>query len=667
MNAPFQIKPKINYCVTVDDANRAIDEVIRDAYSGAVAIDIETAAVPEEVDRLDRLRRRLAIAKCERAAWNKTGAPASQIAAKKAEITELAAQAANADGAALDPYRARIRLLQLYGGGRRAAVVDLFRTGTVILQRLNDMVLVAHNAAFELSFLEHHGIFPAEMHCTMQACRLTLGEKQMSLADAAQTYLDVELDKTSQSSDWSAEHLTLAQIEYASRDAVVCWRIFNRVMPALGAQESAYELQMKALLAVVRMQLRGFRLDTEAHARMIADLRQVRIAAMAEYAQKCRDASHDKLAGAVPSTPNEKRALLESLLTQAELEGWTRTERAGHLSTRRADMRVAAHYPPIVALTEIATIDKLLTSFGDTLSAKLSPITGRIHASYRVAGTASGRASCSGPNLQQIPRDKRFRSLFVPDPRNVLVVADYASMELRAAAHISGDPAMTQAFERGDDMHRITAGKMSGKAPEDVTDDERSAAKRVNFGAIYGMGGKGLVRSVWDAYGVAMMETEANLWLAAFAEAYPVFARWRRQHADRCDQRQFIVIGRDAAVGVGRLYPLSRLPFGKSPYTVSCNLPVQGACADASMLALAAIDELLFEHGIYGGPVAWLHDEIILEVPTEHAVKAAELLVKAMRDAFAETFPGAPFNGLVEANSGLNWAAAKDAKEKKAA
>ena len=78
------------------------------------------------------------------------------------------------------------------------------------------------------------------------------------------------------------------------------------------------------------------------------------------------------------------------------------------------------------------------------------------------------------------------------------------------------------------------------------------------------------------------------------------------------------------------------------------------------MLALAAIDDLLFEHGIDGGPVAWLHDEIVLEVPTEHAVKAAELLVKAMLDAFAETFPGAPLNGLVEANSGLNWAAAKE-------
>jgi DNA polymerase I len=659
VNAP-QLKPKINYCVIVDDANRAIDEVIRDAHGGAVAVDIETAPIPEEVVRLDCLRRRLAVAKGELAAWKKTGAPSSQIAAKKGEITALAAQAACADQAALDPHRAHIRLLQLYGGGRRVAVIDLFRTGTAILQRLSDMVLVAHNAAFDFSFLEYHGIAPAEMHCTMQACRLTLGEHQTALANASATYLDIELEKISQSSDWSAEHLTLAQIEYAARDAVVCWHIFNRVMPALGAQEPAYEIQMTAIPAVMRMQLRGFRLDTAAHHKLIEDLRDERFAIMAEYAKVCIDCGHLALAGTpVPATPAKKTDLLQTLLTKAELDGWARTEKSGALSTKRSDLRRAAHYPPIAALSKLAAIDKLLTSFGDRLAAKVSPVTGRVHASYKVAGTASGRASCSAPNLQQMPRDKRFRARFVAGPGNVLIVADYSSMELRAAANLSGDLAMTAAFERGDDLHRITAAKMTGKTPDDVTDEERSAAKRVNFGAAYGMGVSGLVKSVWDAYGMVLSQAEATLWLDAFASTFPIFARWRREHADRCEEHRCIVIGKNAAKGFGRFYPLSRLPFGKSPYTVSCNLPIQGACADASMLALAAIDDLLFDHGIYGGPVAWLHDEIVLEVPAEHAVRAAELLTKAMTDAFAETFPGAPLRDLVKAHIGADWAAAK--------
>ena len=203
-------------------------------------------------------------------------------------------------------------------------------------------------------------------------------------------------------------------------------------------------------------------------------------------------------------------------------------------------------------------------------------------------------------------------------------------MELRAAAHISGDPAMTQAFERGDDMHRITAGKMSGKAPEDVTDDERNAAKRVNFGAIYGMGGKGLVRSVWDAYGVAMMETEANLWLAAFAEAYPVFARWRRQHADRCDQRHFIVIGQTRPAVSGDFTRCRAFLSVSRPTPFPAIFRSRARVLTLSMLALAAVDDSLFEEGVDGGPVAWLHDEIVLEVPIEDSAPAGALLEKAM-------------------------------------
>ena len=132
---------------------------------------------------------------------------------------------------------------------------------------------------------------------------------------------------------------------------------------------------------------------------------------------------------------------------------------------------------------------------------------------------------------------------------------------------------------------------MTGKGPGDVTDEERSAAKRVNFGAVYGMGAPGLVKSAWEAYGTVLTQAEATRWLEAFASAFPTFAKWRRDHAARCEERRCIVIGRDAARGVGRFFPLSRLAEGKSSYTRACNLPIQGACADASMLALANVDD----------------------------------------------------------------------------
>ena len=118
-------------------------------------------------------------------------------------------------------------------------------------------------------------------------------------------------------------------------------------------------------------------------------------------------------------------------------------------------------------------------------------------------------------------------------------------------------------------------------------------------------------------------------------------------------------MGKDAGKGVGRIFPFSRLRPGKRGYTESCNYPVQGACADSSMLALEAIDQLLFEHGIDGGPVIWMHDEIVLEVPEADALKAKELLEKAMTDAFAETFPGAPLTAWSRRRSATTWSDVK--------
>jgi DNA polymerase-1 len=518
----------------------------------------------------------------------------------------------------------------------------------------------AHNAAFELSFLETAGVEPGEIHCTLQACRLTLGDHATSLADAAKEYLDVELNKAPQRSDWGAAHLTKDQLEYAARDAVVTWHLSEKVLRALGDQALAYEIQITAVPAAIRMELRGFRLDGDAHAKLMNDLAKERIAVSEAYAMACAESGHDDLAKApVPSTPGQKIGVLEAFLTSDELDRWKRTEKAGTLSTRRSDLLRAAHYPPIDALVKLSSIDKLLTTFGPTFTAFISPVTGRIHARYRVAGTASGRASCAGPNLQQVPRDLRFRALFKPDTGNVLIVADYGSMELRAAAHISGDVIMTAAFEEGQDLHQITAARMVGKAPEEVTAEERSAAKAVNFGACYGLGAKGLVASAWEGFGIVIDDREAARWLGAFEATYPRFTRWRREHADRCEKKRRIVIGRDAATGIGRFYPKSRLPDRASFYTRACNLPVQGACADASMLALAGIDRLLFQGGIDGGPVAWLHDEIVMEVAVEHADRAAVLLRQTMVDAFAETFPGAPTNGLVKPHIGLSWGDAK--------
>ena len=274
MNVTVSLKPAIIYCVTASDADRAIDEVLADAGGDhPIAIDMETAAMAEEAERLKSLRQKLALAQAGLTLLLKKGED-DLIPAKKVEIVGLKAQVAFAETAALDPHRARIRLVQLYRG-KRVAVIDLFKTGTAVLRRLDGLTLLAHNAAFEFSFLEHHGVQPAEMHCTMQACRLTLGEKRSGLADAAVTYLGVELDKTHQNSDWSARN------PLRHPDRICCPRC-RRLLEHLPRRYADAPRPVgglrnpdAAIPAAARMRLRGFRLDTDAHARMIAELRQV--------------------------------------------------------------------------------------------------------------------------------------------------------------------------------------------------------------------------------------------------------------------------------------------------------------------------------------------------------------------------------------------------------
>jgi DNA polymerase-1 len=649
--------PVIAYCAAPEEALALVNEVIRDAASRPVALDIETAPTAAEADRLKTLMIELATVKGRLKAATKTKTPVPEL---QAEAKLLEARVKYTRSAALDPHRSRIRLIQLYGGRRRIAVLDLFRAGQQVLKLLNGVNVVAHNAAFELAHLEARGVELGEVHCTMQAARLTLGERAMRLEDAVGAYLDLELAKDLQTSDWSARSLTQAQLEYAALDAVMAWRIAERIFPALGPQTPAYEIQVAATPAAARMKNRGFRLDLEAHKTLMTSLKAQRVEACEAYKSACVDAGQPNLAAKVPATPAEKRAALEAILTSEELERWKRTPRSSALSTARSDLKRAINYPPIRALVELSRIEKTLTAFGPTLAALVSPVTGRIHADYLIAATASGRAACSKPNLQQTPRDKAFRALFKAAEGMRLVGADYSSMELRAAAHISRDHRMTEAFLNGKDLHRLTAAAISGRRPEDVSDEERRAAKPVNFGAAYGMGPNGLIATAWDEYDIVIGEVEAREWLEAFARSYPAFMRWRRMHAAQCEMQGRIVIGKNASRGIGRFYPLSRLPADKNVYTRACNLPVQGLCADCSMLALTAIDHLLFEQRIDGGPVAWLHDEIIVEVPEADAGQAAKLLEQAMTEALAETFPGAPLNGLVETRIGPDWASIKE-------
>jgi DNA polymerase I len=361
----------------------------------------------------------------------------------------------------------------------------------------------------------------------------------------------------------------------------------------------------------------------------------------------------------------------------------------------------------------IKTAEKLLSSFGTQLAARVSK-DGRLRASFNLAGAKTGRMRCSSPNLQNLPRDPAFRNCFVASPGHVLVVGDYSSMELRAVAEIADDAMLRKDFADGFNPHRRLAASMFGIPESAVTPEQRQAAKPINFGVIYGAGAQGLAASAWAAYRIALTLQDAQAAKDRFLNRYRRVAAWMRSNADACQRKGVIAVGKhgrviraewegakdrgstsyrrnysdndddytDDAEGDGenggngyegedlnafynnasdqyRQQSSYNQPPSPLRYTLCCNGPVQGGCADIIMRAMVLVERALAEAGIPGGLVLAVHDELVLEVPEAKAAEAAKLLDACMTRAFAEYFPDAPINRLVDIHVVRKWGDAK--------
>jgi DNA polymerase I-like protein with 3'-5' exonuclease and polymerase domains len=560
--------------------------------------------------------------------------------------------------AGLDPHRAAIKILQLYAGGNRAYVCRGEALALLLHSHwLRRQCLIAHNAAFEISFLQHHGAYrlppdrrpQARIDCTMQAAGLLIGVEKRSLANSAQSFFALDVPKALQTSDWGARHLSAGQVAYAAADAILTFRLWAEMAPHLQTtgRWAAYELQRRAMSAVVDMRLRGLGIDREEHSR------QTEMWAR-ELAQARRD--YYTLTGdPPPSTSRELQAWLASILEPAKLATWPRTP-TGELSTKATYLKRLVPIDSARPVLALLAKEKLLANFGAKLVTQISPITGRVHGDYNIAGAKSGRFTASHPNMQQLPATKapEFKRCFVAAPGNMLVGCDWSQIELRAFAWISGDKTLTRQYAEGRDIHSETAARVAGVAVGAVTKEQRQAAKPTNFGAIYGIGPRSLAENAFAGYGIEMTERQAKHALDTFFATYWEGARWRQDHARLCQGRGYV------AIGAGRIVKASWESCGHLSFPQCCNLPVQGACADAMLRAVTMTYTRLRTAGIRGGLVACVHDELLLEVAEDDAEIAREILEQAMRDAFTTTFPGAPVNGVATAAIGRTWAAVKE-------
>ena len=401
------------------------------------------------------------------------------------------------------------------------------------------------------------------------------------------------------------------------------------------------EIELPLSFVLFRMEQAGFTVDT-------AFLRELGDKYAAEIAR--RRAEVIEATGGTPFNLNSPQQLGEVLFEKMNLPHGKKTSK-GYSTSAEVLEGLRWEAPEVI---EPLLRYRQLAKLNGTYVEGLLPLVdreGRVHSTFDQTATATGRISSSEPNLQNIPvrteEGKEIRQAFLPRPGWVLLDADYSQIELRLMAHFSGDPAMVDAFRKGEDIHARTAGEIFDVPPEWVTPELRSRAKAVNFGLIYGISGFGLSRNT------GVSRREAGEFIAKYFEKYPGVKRFMDESAAEGAQLGY------ARTMMGRRRYLPELKSPKAPIRefgkrAAMNTPVQGTAADIIKLAMVRTDRALRENGMQSRLILQVHDELLLECPPEEADRAAELLREAMESAAELKVPL-----VAEVHRGSNWAEAK--------
>src|SRR5919199_1022600 len=513
----------------------------------------------------------------------------------------------------------RMRLLQL-ATPDETFVVDSFETSDLTsLKKVLEggPVKVLHNAKFDYAFLKtEYGISLAPIFDTMLAAQLLDGGEQgpsYALETVAERYAGIELDKSARGEDWS-EELSEAQIEYAARDAAVLLPLHGRLAKELKEEKlvRVSEIEFRAVAALAEMELAGIKLDVQKWKELERTVR------------KRRDETALALEAQFPAP--------EGILPLEGLGPWLNLNSPQQiidafrsLGIELVDTRVwtllKVDHPAARLLLEYRELQKKLGTYLETYPSFIHPKTGRIHANFLQCRVPTGRLACTSPNIQQIPHEDEFRSCFVAEEGNLLVIADYSQIELRILAEVSGDPEFVRAFREGEDLHRMTAATMFGVKKDEVTKEQRSAAKRINFGLAYGRGAKSLSAQLGTD------EERARLLIDEYFANYPKVQRYLQDTASRATKTRTLrtLSGRIRKFGdVPSLGSMERGAMRRE----AMNYPIQGASADIAKVALGYCRREL--EGLDARLINCIHDEFVVECAQDIAEDVAERTKAAM-------------------------------------
>ena len=508
---------------------------------------------------------------------------------------------------------------------------------------------LGQHGKYDLHVLRRHGVdVQGYADDTMlESFVLNAGSNRHDMDSLARRFLGYDTIKYEDVAGKGAKQIPFSQVavddatRYAAEDADITLRLHRVIAPRLAAEpglERVYrDIEMPLVPVLARIEANGVMIDGDELRRQSADLSKRMLAAQ----QKATE-----LAGRTFNLDSPKQ-LQALLFDELKLPVLVKTP-TGQPSTNEEALEAIAdqHELPRVIL-EYRGLAKLRSTYTDKLPEMVNPDTGRVHTSYHQAGAATGRLSSTDPNLQNIPirtdDGRRIRKAFVAPPGRKLVACDYSQIELRIMAHLSQDPGLVRAFESGADIHKATAAEVFGRKLEDVTGNERRAAKAINFGLMYGMGAFGLARQLGIGRG------EAQDYIALYFSRYPGVRDYMERTREQAREQGYVetVFGR-------RLY-LEYIRAGNQAQRAGAeraaiNAPMQGTAADIIKRAMVAVDAWLAGQGGRAMMILQVHDELVFEVDADFTTTLVEEAGRLMASAAQLSVPL-----VVDSGVGNNW------------
>jgi DNA polymerase-1 len=531
----------------------------------------------------------------------------------------------------LDPYEGNIRLVQL-SDGKETQVIDLkpfaARGDLKTLPELAPLrellaadrpIKIAHNAKFDSKWTKHHlGVDIGGVFDTLIASQLIAAgdqDRRHNLAEVVLHFLGTELDKSEQVSDWSAEELSQSQIQYAAKDAAIMIPLREKIVERLRQDEliKVAKLEFDCVMPIAAMELNGFYLDKARWREQLENVKKEQEVVAYQLQQMLAAGVAQASLFGVTEINLDSQSQVSDALRNLGVPV-PETTRGWQLQP------LATEYPVVAKLLEYRGVAKSISSFGETILEFIKPETGRIHSDFRQIGAPTGRFSCSKPNIQQIPHEQEYRRCFRAPDGKKLVIADYSQIELRILAEFSNDENFIKGFNSGADFHTITAAQVFNVKPEEVTGDQRSFAKRLNFGVVYGIGSQRF------ALMTGLSQTEAENIMRRYFATYRGLDEWLRNAARK------VVSDRTSRTGSGRLYRFrfdenDRQAIGGAQRNGK-NFPIQGTSADILKRALHLLHKQI--RTTSAKLVNIVHDEIILECDAAEAEQTAATLESVM-------------------------------------